>query len=103
MDSLVSAASFDMALRILAIVGPIIGVTLWLVGRRNNTDRNKVIWGISIGVVPVTVYTLWLVERLSIRVFGLDSVLGLGIMVVVFLAVGVVSAALITTISRRGN
>jgi|GEM_PF-4091620 len=103
MDSLVSAASFESALRILAILGPSIGVTLWLVNRRGKSDTNLFIWSISVGVVPVTVYALWLVERFSIRVFGLDSILGLGIMVVVFLAVGVVSAALITTISRRGN
>lgn len=103
MDSLISAASFDLALRILALVGPIIGISIWLVNRKKDTDSSNFIWGVSVGVVPVMVYLLWLVERKSIRIFGLDSVLGLGIMVVVFCAVGVVSAALITTISRRGK
>ena len=98
MEPLVAAAGFERVLGILAVLGPVFGIVYWLVSRKQHKSHIK---SVCIGMIPVTVYTLWLVERWSIRVFGLDSVLGLGIMVVIFCAVGVASAALITAISRR--
>ena len=103
MISPVSASSFSLALTLFAFTGPILGIIMWMIKRRNTDTSKESLVYLCAGFVPAVVYLLWQLYQKVVAKYGLDSVMGLCILVVAFCIIGALGAAVLTATLKRGK
>ena len=90
MKELVSRDSIEKLFLISAILGPIAGLLLGIIiGKRKQKPAKIIITALGIGAVFSLVYGLWRLYNAITDSLGLDSVLNLGVQIIIFVVFGV--------------
>jgi len=88
---IVDIAAVERLFLILAVLGPVAGLAIGaFVGKRRGQIRSGVLSGLMIGLLGTLNWLLWRVYNTLTDANGLDSVKGLAINLVLFVAVGAV-------------
>lgn len=102
MTEIIDLAKFNRALDLALIIVPALWLIVWAAVRRLGR------WGLAAWVLlfalswaSVAVWLMWRVYNLVIAHFGLDSVAGLLVNLVIFVIAGVLAGAAVRAIARR--
>ncbi|HOK53779.1 MAG TPA: hypothetical protein PLU88_02910 [Armatimonadota bacterium] len=99
MKELITVAQADMILRILAIVGPILGITLGpMIGCAKKRPKSGIVWGLITGFSGTAMYGLWRFYITTGEGFGYSSIANLIVQLLLFIVLGIGAGAAIQTL-----
>jgi len=100
MKELIDEKIFVAVLSGAAIFLVVLGAVVALIGWRLKRAASQ-IWGIALIIAGPALWLLWLAYGGVTKHFGLDSVKGLGLSILIFAAAGVVVGVVIGLLRRR--
>lgn len=81
----------EKALLFAAVAGPLVGTILGIVlGAHEKRSAPKILVGVLLGGLATVIYGMWRLYGLITQALGLDSVVNLGLQLLLFAAVGAV-------------
>jgi len=89
MKELFSAQAVERAFLVLALAGPVVGLVFGVaIGARERHTWPRILTGMLIGGIGTLVYGLWRLYNVITGALGLDSLVNLGLQLLMFAVMG---------------
>lgn len=100
MEEILDPRLIERLLLFLALAGPLVGLILGaLLGAHERCAARRVVAGVLLGGLLSLVYGMWRLYGVLTASFGLDSVVNLGLQLVLFAALGAVLGVALLKVS----